>query len=259
MSLPNVDYLPDPRFAKFYEKAFEEAIRREGAGQMNRSVEQSFGAGYENFLLRAMYYSYLYGDETQARYYYDKAREKYSQTPENRVSGRYNLTLDDLVMQEAVSAQGQRQATQAFLMGMLQRAFDQGLASPRPDRHARFLRIASAAHEAYNEQFENNANAAMSQERTKLPPMEELYLSVAYAYLTSPVRPLPLRGVVYQRLVPEVRARLYPAVRQVLAGEMEEELFDRYFPAPAAPVDPERGEGGGARGESGAPASLRRE
>ncbi len=239
--LPAVDYLPDPRFAKFYERAFEAAIERERQGLINRDVEQTFGAGYENFLLRAMLYAYLYGNEAEARYFYDKAKVRYADLLENKVSGRYNLSLDDLVMQEAMEATGLRQAVRAFVSSMLQNALRQGLASGRPDRHERFVRVAIAAHEEYNKTFTND-QATMTQQRTKLPPMQVLYLNEAFGYLQNPAVDLRLRGMVYRELAdwakPPIYQRLIPILRQQAEGTPAAGLLDPLFPPPLLVQEP---------------------
>ncbi|MDX1681919.1 MAG: hypothetical protein R3336_02255, partial [Phycisphaeraceae bacterium] len=61
-----IDLMPDPRFFPYYDKWMVKAQEEVQAGNFRSTTVDSFEHGHENFLHRAVTYTYLYGDKESA-------------------------------------------------------------------------------------------------------------------------------------------------------------------------------------------------
>src|SRR5690606_6219629 len=108
-----------------------------------------YAAGHENFLLRSITYTYLYGDIEQARRYYAKVREMFGDRPSNIRTGRYRQSLEDLVLQDLGENLENWDRTIQFIDAMFNSAFRDGLANNRGEVFDHFLRLAKRVHEKF--------------------------------------------------------------------------------------------------------------
>ena len=233
-----IDMVPDPRFIPAYDKAMESAIARatdpnvDFPGGGNRD---SFEAGHENFLHKAILYSYLYGSEEQAQKYYEKVRRLYGDKAHNQRTGRYQQPLDAFVLQTFQRDKSMYQVSRPFIESMIHRGLSQGLANGRVQVFNRFLRLARQMHQAYNEQH-SSPNPNAPRQRMSLPPFDELLVETYVSFMRSPGIDIYNRARVYGSTPSELRQRAFPEFRPAVYRQAQQRGIDpqRAFPEPAA-------------------------
>jgi hypothetical protein len=212
-----LDLLPDPRFIKSYETAVL-AASDQATNVWGEYTGETFAAGYENFLLKAIVFSYMYGDRAQAQAYYDKTRALFASKPHNLMSGRYLKTLDRLVTDELTADIDQMVVARQTIDALLQQGIREGLANNRLNIYQGFGGIARQVYDRFQEKAMANPTAV--QDRMKLPPWARIesdtYLSLMRADgvpMLARARvwrntPLPLQQAVYDRLFPAVKTQI---------------------------------------------------
>lgn len=253
-----IDLLPDPRFAEAYNDAMKQAIERAktatwaGGGNVD-----SFEAGHENFLLKAIVYAYLYGDQADARAYYQEVRTLYGSRPHNLQSGRYQAPLQDFVMRELQQDMGMLNTARPFVEAMLQRAFTQGLANGRTDVFNRYVALAQQMHASY--QRERAApTGTTDRDRLLMLPFSQTLAETYIAYMQLPQVPILERARVYANTPLPLQQQSYARFRPQLVRDAGVMGFDpaRLFPPPpgldASPMLTPR------EGEQRAPSTIER-
>jgi len=181
-----LDPMPDPRFFPYYAKWMDKAKEEIQEGGFEQRIADTFDAGHENFLHRAITYSYLYGDPERAAEYYRRVRELYGRKRHNQREGRYRQPLNEFVMDLLQNDMQMMQQTAQFIDAMLVRAFERGLGQGRRDVFNHFIRLARRIHEDFNADKHANPNAP--QQRMMLLPFDRLLLEryIGYMKLPSP-------------------------------------------------------------------------
>ncbi len=210
----HIDLLPDPRFVPAYEKAYLLALE-DVARQRGQSVVDSYAAGYENFLLKAVVFYYLYGaidapgPDNDANDYYRKLREKYGSNPQR--AAKYTQPLESLVLGELTENIDLDEFTRQFIDSTLARAFIEGLADNRMEVYERYVRLAQAVHARF--QAKAVATPIAPQQRMALLPFDQIQTETFIRFTQSPGAslllrlrvwrnaPLPLRQNSYDRLL----------------------------------------------------------
>jgi len=257
-----IDYMPDVRFLDAYEKAVFGSEEQGLKGALDRAAEQrmdsagtidTFDGGHENFLHKAIMYSYMYGNTADAQAYYDKVRRLYGDKGANVISGRYRQSLDDMVMMLWREDSDMRNISMAFIQRMLYRGFHQGLGQGNRQTFLRFYQIAQKAHAEFNEMRDYGATG---QDRDRLQinrDFGEVVLQSFVTYLRQPTLPLLTRGRAYAFAPPNLSSAAYPRIRDAVvaqanaAGVRVEDFFrappgfnpDALVPQGPAQVQPE--------------------
>ena len=240
-----IDTVPDPRFIDAYGDAMVEANQRQvqidWAGGGN---EKAFKQGHENFLLRAVLYSYLYGDIEQAQAYYKQIRDLYGQDPHNLVMGRYKLTLEDLIVTEIREDwQMTDQVARPFIESMLIRSFREGLLLGRYNTFQRYVELAQKFEKKLVEDRKyDNPTADGGQGRLiNWESFDQLVGETYIKYMRSPQFDLLERSSVYNNTPLGLRHATYPAYRDALRTHAEQQgylkILDRMFPPPPQAED----------------------
>ncbi|MEQ9460985.1 MAG: hypothetical protein RIG82_08545 [Phycisphaeraceae bacterium] len=232
-----VDQLPDPRFIKPYEMAVYEGSARTKEVDLDRKgVIEQFASGYENFLHKAIVFSYLYGDEQQAQDYYQKARTEFS---EKHYDNRYSLPLEEFVMLQLYLDKDQRPMATAFVSSMINRGISEGLARARPDIFGRFARIAEQMHAWYqDERAYNIANAP--RQRLQLEPFNIMLTKAYETFMRDPSVPLLYRIRAYGNTPIQLRQASYNAFKSSVEEQATQQGIDfaRAFPEPPGIAGP---------------------
>lgn len=235
-----IDMLPDPRFVESYPEAMRAAIGREveATGSTETYVAENFEFGYENFLIKAVLYSWLYGDERKAHEMYAQLRETYAPRTHNVVSGRYTLPLEAFVAKELGQDWNSPNTIRPFIESLLTQSFRQGLKLGRMDVFNRYVRLARTMHDRY-QQDRSVANPLAARERMVLLPFDQLVVETYAAYMRTPVWNIAEKGQVYRNTPLELAQRSYrrwiEAVSQHAVAEgIEPSLL---FPAPEGLTD----------------------
>ena len=206
-----VDMLPDPRFIKSYERALEAGIARIESEEWGKGTKDSYDSGHENFVTRAMWLSYMYGDEAQAREYFEQWRREYRELHHNRK--RRDMTLRELVLDEMENADLFENKS-GFIDAMLRRAYIEGMARNRQDVFNRYFSMAKEAHE--NHQASKNTVAAAARDRMKLVTFEERRRTVYRSIMVDPRVPILYRHRIWRRSPLEHRLDVYEDVRDIV-------------------------------------------
>ena len=238
-----LDLTPDPRFIDAYGDAMVEANERQKnidwAGTGNT---KSFEQGHENFLLRAVLYSYLYGNIDKARGYYKQLRDLYGDKPHNMVMGRskYSVTLDDLIASEIKSDWAMTdQVARPLMESLLIKAFQKGLANANYNTYSRYIEIAKNIEKKLIEERKyENPTAAMGRGRLiDWESFEQLLGDTYVKYMRSPNFDLLERAQVYRNSPPNYQTSAYSyfiaAVTEQARQRGYDHVVDNLFPPPA--------------------------
>ncbi len=236
-----IDLMPDPRFIPAYEDAVygsRAAVEQSEITQREGTV-RNYESGHENFLIKAVLYSYLYGADQQAAEYYKRLRDLYGNKPHNLRDGRYTVTLDDFVMGQLLQDIDMQSVSRQFIDAMIMRGITQGVANTRFDVFERFLQVAQTAHAAYNKKRGQVVNAATGQARLGLPPFREMVVNTYVQFMRNPNAPLIERSRIYRSTPLPLARACYPKFFQDVGKQCEEQNIDmsRAFPRPPGLTD----------------------
>ncbi|MEE9211065.1 MAG: hypothetical protein V3U29_00250 [Phycisphaeraceae bacterium] len=167
-----IDMVPDTRFIPAYETTFELARGRAESGEFRQGAATSYETGHENFLMAAVVNTYLYGDEAQARHYFDKARRLYGRNADGSLNARYRKPFKQVVYDELEEDLGQFYGRRQMMDALLVRSFTQGLANARPDVFERFVGMARQMHKRF--QAKAIATPTAVQRRLQFVPFDQL-------------------------------------------------------------------------------------
>ena len=216
--------LPDPRFIPAYEKAMFDAVERYEGGDLGSSgTISSFESGHENFLVKAVVYSWLYGDAAQARDYYDKLRTMYGDKAHNLRDRKYSYALDDFVMRNLRDElMGEGVNMFQFIDAMLRQAFLTGLGNNRRDIFNQYLMVAQNAQRMYRQERGHvNPNAADGRERLLWGNFDEIVNAVFVSLMRSPQVSLIERSRIYRNTPNQIKLATYTQFRQAVAQQMQ--------------------------------------
>jgi len=200
-----VDFAPDARFVRVYERAVDAAKERIESGEFGAGTKTSLDSGHQNLLLQAMRFAYLYGDVDEAQRLYDKVRRLYGDKRHNRE--RFRQPLAKLVQDEIQENFATMDDAAAFVDAMLARAFSQGLATGNMSAYARFTEFASQAHEKYHK--ERTINPTAVQNRMFLRPMKETAINRFGIMIQSPQIPILQRLRAWRNMPDDLRRPIY--------------------------------------------------
>ncbi len=238
----HIDLLPDPRFVPAYEKAYLLALE-DVARQRGQGVVDSYEAGYENFLLKAVVFYYLYGavdapgPDNDATDYYRKLREKFGINPQR--AQKYSQTLENLVLGELTENIDLDEFTRQFIDSTLVRAFAEGLADNRLEVYERYVRLGQAVHQRF--QARAVATPIAPQQRMALLPFEQIQTETYIRFMQSPSAPFLLRLRIWRNTPLPLRQSSYDRLREPMLAQLNEAGLDpaKAFPEPSG-MDPLR-------------------
>lgn len=243
-----VDLLPDPRFARVYETAIKEAFEliasEQGvtADMFGFAEEADLFDAYEKFLNIATMFSYLYGDEAEAKRYFTILRDLaarrgfddqpvYSDTLENfvamRFGGMVGVNLGDL-----------RQVLDA----MIRRAITEGLAVGDFKTFNRFIAV---AHKIYDRRYAvSRPGEVYVLDDAKLLDFPTLVSNSFANILRDTNVPVLARSRMWAWAPEPMKAAVYDSLGTTLSSAAEDAGLDpaRAFPAPKKPADPQTSE-----------------
>ena len=230
----HLDLLPEPAFIPSYEIALDQvAARAEELGYDSDGVRLSFEMGLENFLLRSIMYSYLYGDVEQAREYYQRARERFGGRPGD---DRYTQTLEDLVLEQLIGNVDRMQIARQFIDAMIQLGLTRGLAQGHTQTFNRYVGLAEQMYDRFQaERYSPRALSPGQRERLQLPPTFQATLEDTYVnFMQSPRVDLLQRMRIYRNTPPALLTQVYPRLHGPLLNQARQAGFDaeRMFPTP---------------------------
>jgi len=238
-----VDLLPDPRFARVYEMAIREAFdliasdKGVTTDMFGFAEESDLFDAYEKFLNIATMFSYLYGDEAEAKRYFTMLRDLaarrgvadqpvYADTLENfvamRFGGMVGVNLGDL-----------RQVLDA----MIRRAITEGLAAGDYRTFNRFLGV---AHAIYDRRYAvSRPGDVYILEDTKLVEFPKLVSNSFANIMRDASVPVLARSRIWTWAPDQLKSTVYQAIAKTLAAAAEEAGLDpaRAFPEPKKSPD----------------------
>ena len=231
-----LDYLPDPRFIAAYEKALDMTQVATSQPTVSSGAKSSFDSGYENFLLIAIVYSYLYGDEKEAAMYYDKVIRLFGKKDDNVRSGKYTVPLEDLVAREMTDTIDILAHARQAIDGFLFQAISQGLRNDRREVYDKFVKLALYVHTEHNKKA--GATPLADQKRMGLLPFNKIVAESMLGYLRDAADPIE-RARVWNAArnmteLAEARYEIYDTLQERAIGEAKALGLnpDRAFPEP---------------------------
>jgi hypothetical protein len=231
-----IDLSPDPRFIDSYTRAMDRASQDlEIADMWGSGTVSAFDAGYENFLLTAIYFSYVYGDEAQAKRYFKEASDKFGTKPDNITRGRYTQTLEDLVLQELKGNIDTMYYARQTIDGFMLSAISDGLLNNRPEVFSRFVKLARTVYDKYQKQYGSGGETVGDRQRMGLPPWDELFGETYIKFMRQPT-PTPItRFRLWSQTPPEVQRWVFDRLQAPMRAMAEQLGFDPLtaFPEPS--------------------------
>lgn len=234
-----IDLLPDPRFIEAYERGMQNAISLiqsvsgVSAAEFGLATVDDLLRGYESFLQQATVFSYLYGDEAEARGCFGKLRTLAEDTGRGDqplysegLEGFLALRLGE-VMDIDISN------TRQFLDAMIQRAMLDGLAKGRLDTFSRFVKLAWSV---YDRQYGASTPGAVHvNKEAQLPPFPRIVDASFESAMKQESNPVLVRARMWAWAPEELRERTWPKLETVLTAHAEAAGLDpaRAFPAPS--------------------------
>jgi hypothetical protein len=234
-----VDLLPDPRFARVYETAIQEAFdliasdKGVTADVFGFAEESDLFDAYEKFLNIATMFSYLYGDEAEAKRYFtillDLAARRgvadlpvYSDTLENfvamRFGGMVGVNIGDL-----------RQVLDA----MIRRAITEGLAMGDFKTFNRFIAV---AHKVYDRRFASSRpGEKFVSEEAKLLDFPKLVENSFVNVMQQTGLPVLTRARIWAWTPEKLRQAAYASLAEGLRSEAEVAGLDPQLAFPPPP------------------------
>ena len=230
----HLDLLPEPAFIPAYERALDDIVTRAAElGFDSEGVLRNFEMGLENFMLRSIMYSYLYGDMEQAREYHRRAREQFGGRPGDE---RYTQPLDELVLEQFMQNMDRMQIARQFIDAMIQQGLTRGLAQGNRQTFNRFTGLAEQAYDRFQAQrFGPGALSPGQRERLQLPATFQATLEDTYVqFMQAPQVPMMQRVRIYRNTPPALLASAYPRLHGPLRAQAREAGLDveLAFPMP---------------------------
>ncbi len=222
-----LDLLPDVRFISSYENALTKAIKHLESMGRPKGVYDSYKAGYENFLLQATMFEYLYGNVEAAQKYYDKIRYEVQTNPHStpNLQNKYTQPLETLVFNEMMEnmdmVANSRQAIDAFLT----RGILIGLGMNRVDQFNRFVLVAKKVHDEYSKKM-GYETVISSQNRMSLPPFPEILVNNVVEFMKFPGNDSLLKARVWRNAPNEIKYKCYDRLLPIVGPQMAQQGLD---------------------------------
>lgn len=233
-----IDLLPDPRFARAYERAVAEAFEMVESGQGVSAAE--FGPaetedlldGYEKFLNLATALAFLYGDETEAARYFQLLRG----LAERRGSGDEPLYADTVENFVAMRFAGIVQVNLAdlrqFLDAMIRRAISEGLAKGDLRVFNRYVRLAYSVYDRRYAASRPDEKYVLAESR--LLPFPKIVENSFANVMRQAGEPVLVKARIWSWAPETLRRATHEDLAATLRAEAEAAGLDpdRAFPAP---------------------------
>ena len=228
-----IDMMPDPRFIEPYKWAMEYGTERIKRGEYGPKVQSNYDSGYENFLLQAIRWSYLYGEEMTAWRYFREWRKKFIDQPHNKE--KVNMDLDQLIEQQMRETSHMFVNVQQFIESLVRRAFLYGMTKGDRQIFGKFIRLARQEYERYQESRRTTKTA--DQDRMRLPPWRDLVTAVYLKMMKDPQLHLLTRARLWRRtpdgaLMRRTYDQIMPIVRMQVEGRDPPMDADKLLPEP---------------------------
>ena len=234
--LERVDLLPDPRFIPAYETAMERSLERLQSATYNakENTIDNYEDGHENFLLKAISYSYLYGEEEQAQKYYDKVRRLYGYKKHNLAENRYVYSLPDFVMNELSFDMDMQNQSNQFIDAMVQKAVRDGLGNGRMDVFSKFLDMARKAYDKFQKGKSIDPKAGTDRARLGLLSFDQMCSRTYISVMRNPNISIIQRINIYHNTPIPLRENTYAMFQEAARGHASRAGYnpDTAFPAP---------------------------
>lgn len=239
-----IDLLPDPDFIDGYFKIVDETKAMADDEQLGQRIrEDAFAAGEENFLQKAVLYSYLYGDAPQAQTYYRRLISEFGELPHNQRKRWYDLPMGDFVAMLIFDDDLGRPGMLSLINSRFTEAFRKGLAVGNARGMQVFnqnMVLAQNVHGLYNEKYGNETGLEVGGGRLRLPPFTQMALDAFTQFMQNRSHDVIVRINAYQtsyRFTQSLpfAAQTYPRWQQSMSEELEGIGFDPAMAIPAPP------------------------
>ncbi|MBB6429848.1 hypothetical protein [Algisphaera agarilytica] len=252
-----IDLLPDPDYIEGYFKIVDETKAMANDEQLGQRIrEEAFEGGEENFLQKAVLYSFLYGSRPQAEYYYQRLIDEYSESGQAYTRGIYeNLSLEDFVAWMIYDDDLGRPGMISLINSRFIEAYRQGLASGNVRGMQVFnqnLALAQNVHRMYNEKFSYETGLDVGGGRLRLPPFSQMAEDAFAQFMTDRKHDLFIRLNAYRTAYINYQSlplapRTYRRWEQAVSAEVVAAGFDPAVAIPEPPNVVETVEGAGGQ------------
>lgn len=226
-----IDLLPDIRFIPAYEKAMELGQEYADRSSLSKGVDETYQTGHENFLIAATVYSWLYGDDDQAKFYYEKVQKLYGKKPHN-ASGRFLVPLSEFVQTEISKNYDVTNYSRQFIDAMIVRGLEQGLANNQPGIFMKFIEIAKGAHDKWVK-MKTATGKTFAEERLTPNSFDEVLSGSYVGYMRMPQVPFVLRARIWNSTPEALQLKSYDRLFPTLEADAKANNKDVAVPYPA--------------------------
>ena len=231
--------ISDTRYIDAYHFAvFSSVIRNPKERLRNAAITESFQAGHENFLIRAVQELFLAGDKRRAERYYDLLRKNFT-SRDGRNIARFSKPIEVFVEDEInrdVELMNDDLA-RAMVANFLFAALDHGLAQNDPMGAAAKYKEARKIYDLYQSRQEKRVDVGPDQiQRMMLPPFEDLFTIALENYMTValPSSAIRIKLAAWRYVDNWYKRRIYDRIKGQLAAECQRVGLDpaKTFPEP---------------------------
>ena len=223
----------DVRFIESYKKAVEFAESELSKAESPDNAP--YKTGYENFLKKATLYWLFAGDKERSRQYYNEARERFGNEEHNKLSGYYNRSYEENVMDEMNELMQNMEEAGNFVTNVIGQALA-SLETGNMEESQVLLRWARRAHETYQKSMAGGTGLSPGQARMQLPPFDQIVNTTLVNNMLGIGirRPLEFRIRMWRSLPLELKQRVFDFIKPRLYQEATDAGLDpaRAFPEP---------------------------
>ena len=243
-----IDLLPDPDFIEGYFQIVKETKELAEDKELGENIDATnFDAGEENFLQKAVLFSYLYGSPGQAEHYFKRLIDEFGDSRTNQRRGFYNLSMPEFVTYLLVDDDLGRSGMLGLINSRFIQAFRSGLAAGN-QRGMQVvnsnLELAQRVYDLYNEKYGHDNGLDIGGGRQRLPPFNEMVFDAFSRYMQDGQYNLSIRLNSYQtayRLSGQftLAAHTYRRWEQAVRRELEAHGInpDNAIPVPPNVID----------------------
>jgi len=197
-----IDLLPDPDFIDGYFKIVDETKAMADDDELGQRIRaDAFASGEENFLQKAVLYSYLYGSPRQAETYYRRLIDEFGDLPHNQRKRWYDLPLGDFVAMLIFDDDLGRPGMLSLINSRFVEAFRKGLAVGNARGMQVFnqnMVLAQNVHTLYNEKYDYQTGLGVGGGRLRLPAFTQMALDAFTQFMQDRSHDVIVRVNAYQ-------------------------------------------------------------
>jgi tetratricopeptide (TPR) repeat protein len=225
---------PDVRFIPYYDKAMERAIKSMEGDESMVTVIKSYYDGHENYLLRLVYFLFLWGDEEQAEQFFRRAEDLYGQEKYHVSHGTFTNGVEEFVLNYLKQNKDSMVNVRQFIDASVRRGIEDGLLVGEMERWEYVTGRAKKMHEHFQKEMVTTT-IDKKQNRNALPAFPAMVSEIYVNYMQTPTDHPEYKHRIWVNTPLKIRRETYDRLKQPLAqlAKRFQLDFETFFQKPA--------------------------